>query len=74
MDPAGVASVDSQSFANSDDKDFALSAKVSALPLAVEYDNEPLSAVANLSLCASLMDILHNTALSRNVGPSTKST
>jgi hypothetical protein len=45
MDPAGVASVDPKSFANSDDKDFALLAKVSAFPLAVEYGNEPLSAV-----------------------------
>jgi hypothetical protein len=45
MDPAGIASVDAGGFANSDDKDLALSAKVSAFPLAEEYDNEPLSAV-----------------------------
>lgn len=37
--------MDPKSFANSNDKDFALSAKVPAPLLAVEYDNEPLSAV-----------------------------
>jgi hypothetical protein len=45
MDPAEVASVDPKSLANSDDKDFAPSAKVPAFPLVVEYGNEPLSAV-----------------------------
>jgi hypothetical protein len=45
MHPAGVASVDPTSFANSNNKDFDLSAKVSAFPLAIEYGNEPLSAV-----------------------------